>query len=213
MERGKSGGIEFDVGSVTVALRVHAPHVVRVSLGARALSAPSSYLTGQVNNKLPTMERGTSPVSLRLGELSVEIDPSSQQLIFSDSAGRRQMRLAIDRLALLPRVRLLLGTVGEQHFYGLGEGGHQFDRLGVTRRLWNFQANRGQGADIAVPLLVSQSGYAVFIDNSASAAHSTPPMYCRCCRISSRSFSSNSARGRRSAVFPSCWCSPSPLPM
>lgn len=171
MDQGKSDddGVEFNVGQVTIALRRHAPHVLRVSLGTRAASAPSSYLSGQQNDKLPALDLGKSPVSLRFGELSVEIDPASHELIFSDSAGRRQMRLATNRLALDPRVRLFLGTVGEQHFYGLGEGGHQFDRLGVTRRLWNFQANRGQGADIAVPLLVSQSGYAVFIDNSASA--------------------------------------------
>jgi alpha-glucosidase (family GH31 glycosyl hydrolase) len=165
----KSDGVELNIGSVTIALRRHAPHVVRISLGTRALGAPSSYLNGQVNNKLPAMELGGSPVSIRLGELSVEIDPTSQELTFCDSSGRRQMRLATNRLTLVPRVRLFLGTVGEQHFYGLGEGGHQFDRLGVTRRLWNFQANRGQGADIAVPLLISQSGYAVFIDNSAAA--------------------------------------------
>jgi alpha-glucosidase (family GH31 glycosyl hydrolase) len=169
MVQGKSDGVEFSVGSITIALRQHAPHVVRVSLGTRAAGAPSSYLTGQRNDKLPAIELGKAPVTHRLGELSVEIDPTAQELIFSDSAGRRQLRLATNRLALDPRVRLFLGTVGEQHFYGLGEGGHQFDRLGVTRRLWNFQANRGQGADIAVPLLVSQSGYAVFIDNSSNA--------------------------------------------
>src|ERR1700722_9695449 len=116
----KSDGVEFNVGSVTVALRRHAKHVVRISLGARALGAPSSYLNGQVNDKLPNMEPGASPVSLRFGELSVEIDPTSQELIFCDSSGRRQMRLATNRLALVPRVRLFLGTVGEQHFYGLG---------------------------------------------------------------------------------------------
>ena len=116
-----SDGVEFNAGPVKVALRQHAPHVVRVSLGARTSGAPSSYLNGQPDDKLPAMEIGASPVSLRLGELTVEIDPAAKELIFSDSSGRRQMRLATDRLALAPRVRLLLGTVGEQHFYGLGE--------------------------------------------------------------------------------------------
>src|SRR5438128_2303743 len=133
MDQSKSDsgdGIALDVGSVAIALRRHAPHVLRVSLGTRAPGAPSSYLTAQLNGQLPTLARSAAPVLLRLGELSVEVDPVSKQLIFSDCAGRRQLRLATDRLALVPRVRLWLGTVGEQHFYGLGEGGHQFDRLG-----------------------------------------------------------------------------------
>ena len=57
----------------------------------------------------------------------------------------------------------------QQHFYGLGEGGQQFDRLGATRRLWNNQGNHGQaGADIAIPLLLSSAGYALYFDNSSA---------------------------------------------
>jgi alpha-glucosidase (family GH31 glycosyl hydrolase) len=33
--------------------------------------------------------------------------------------------------------------------------------------LWNFQANRAQGADMAVPLILSHLGYGLFIDNTA----------------------------------------------
>ena len=63
--------------------------------------------------------------------------------------------------------RLRIAMLGEQHFYGLGESGQQFDRLGATRRLWNSQANHGSGADMAIPLLVSTAGYALFFDNSS----------------------------------------------
>jgi alpha-glucosidase (family GH31 glycosyl hydrolase) len=56
-----------------------------------------------------------------------------------------------------------------QHFWGLGEGGQQFDRLGATRRLWNNQGNYGQaGGDIAIPVLVSSAGYALFFDNASA---------------------------------------------
>ena len=55
-----------------------------------------------------------------------------------------------------------------QHFYGLGEGGQQFDRIGATRRLWNNQGNYGQaGGDIAIPLMLSSAGYALFFDNAS----------------------------------------------
>src|SRR5690606_26712431 len=63
-------------------------------------------------------------------------------------------------------LRLRFEILGEQHFYGLGEGGPQFDRLGATRRLWNHQVNRGLGADIAIPVLLSQAGWGLFIDNA-----------------------------------------------
>jgi alpha-glucosidase (family GH31 glycosyl hydrolase) len=98
-------------------------------------------------------------------------------LTFHDSTGRPLIRLALDAVQLQPRTRLRFEIIGEQHFYGLGEGGQQFDRLGATRRLWNFQANRGQGADIAIPLLLSQAGYALFIDNSAAATLEPADVY------------------------------------
>ncbi|MEO8137319.1 MAG: TIM-barrel domain-containing protein, partial [Betaproteobacteria bacterium] len=63
---------------------------------------------------------------------------------------------------------LRLHFVGEQHFYGMGQGG-AFDRLGVSRRLWNNHVNHACGSDIAIPLLLSSAGYALFFDNSSLA--------------------------------------------
>src|SRR5204863_1910641 len=98
----------------------------------------------------------------------VVVDTAS--LAFRNRSGRALVRLAVDEIELEPRVRLRFEIAGEQHFYGLGEGGQQFDRLGTTRRLWNYQASRAQGADLAVPLVVSQAGYAIFFDNSAAGS-------------------------------------------
>ena len=58
---------------------------------------------------------------------------------------------------------------GEQHFYGLGQGGGAFDRLGVTRQLWNSHLGHGPGTDTGIPLLVSSRGWALFFDNPADA--------------------------------------------
>jgi hypothetical protein len=44
---------------------------------------------------------------------------------------------------------------GEQHFYGLGQGGWQLDRLGVTRQLWNTHLGHGPGSDMGVAPAVS----------------------------------------------------------
>lgn len=56
---------------------------------------------------------------------------------------------------------------GEQHFYGLGQGGQQFDRLGSTRQLWNSMMGHGPGSNVPMPLVVSSRGYAIFFDNTS----------------------------------------------
>jgi alpha-glucosidase (family GH31 glycosyl hydrolase) len=68
------------------------------------------------------------------------------------------------------RLRANFAFSGEQHFYGLGQGGGGLDRLGATRQLWNTHIGHGPGSDMGVPLLVSSAGYALFFDNPGAAA-------------------------------------------
>jgi alpha-glucosidase len=67
------------------------------------------------------------------------------------------------------RIRASFEFSGEQHFYGLGQGGPGLDRLGVTRQLWNTHLGHGPGSDMGIPLLVSDRGYALFFDNTGDA--------------------------------------------
>src|SRR5262249_56002824 len=67
------------------------------------------------------------------------------------------------------RVHARFAFSGEQHFYGLGQGGLALDRLGVTRQIWNTQLGHGPGSDIGIPLLLSSRGYAIFFDNPSDA--------------------------------------------
>jgi alpha-glucosidase (family GH31 glycosyl hydrolase) len=139
--------------------------MIRLRVGLRPPGSPASYLPER------DFPRDTAhAVTLDAGDLVLRVRAESARLTFHDRAGRELIRLAADEIALEPRVRLRFEIVGEQHFYGLGEGGQQFDRLGTTRRLWNYQASRAQGADMAIPLLVSQAGYAIFFDNAAAAS-------------------------------------------
>ncbi len=131
-----------------------APGILRIAIGDRPPGAASSYLP-----QPPPTGADPGPVAAI---------PEGDALVFT-IAGRRLLRLDLASITLTPTLRLRFEFLGEQHFYGLGEGGPQFDRLGATRRLWNFQSNRGHGADIAIPLLLSQAGYALFFDNSAAA--------------------------------------------
>lgn len=67
------------------------------------------------------------------------------------------------------RLRARFELSDEQHFYGLGQGGQQFDRLGGVRQLWNTHIGHGPGSDMGIPLLLSNRGYGLFFDNTSEA--------------------------------------------
>ena len=157
-------GFALEAGPVPVSLAALGSRVLRITIGERAGHDAASYLA-----EPPPRPRAHDPMpgSLDTGALVARVTANPALLSIGDRSGRVWLRLALDELRLAPSPRLRLEIVGEQHFYGLGEGGAQFDRLGSVRRMWNYQVNRGQGADIAIPLLVSNAGYALFIDNAA----------------------------------------------
>ncbi len=140
-----------------LALAACGDRVVRLRFGERDRGSPSSYLAGR-----PAPSAKLSAALVRpLDDLS--------GLELRGPAGEPRLRLSLDGVALSPQVRLRLEVVGEQHFYGLGQGGQPFDRLGATRRLWNCHVNHGPGADIAIPLLLSSKGYGLFFDTASRA--------------------------------------------
>ena len=138
------------------------PRIVRLRLGAGD-SAATSYLPVR---HWPEA-RATDTITADGFRLSVAGDPPV--LEFASPDGAPWLRLAIASVDATHGVRLRFDLPIEQHFFGLGEGGQQFDRLGATRRLWNSQANHGPGADLAIPLLLSSAGWGLFFDNSSRA--------------------------------------------
>jgi alpha-glucosidase (family GH31 glycosyl hydrolase) len=149
-----------------VSVAICSARIVRVRLGELAPGV-ASYLPAHAWPEVAYASRPGSPAQVDTGELTLSI--AADGVTFGDRGGATRLRLAIDQMRLQPRLLVRLQIIGEQHFYGLGEGGPQFDRLGSVRRLWNFQVNRGQGADVAIPLLLSHLGYGVFFDSSAAA--------------------------------------------
>jgi len=138
------------------------PRIARLRLGSGDAAA-TSYLPAR---HWPEA-RGADAIEADDFRLRLAGDPPV--LEFASPAGAAWLRLPFSSVDAAHGVRLRFELATEQHFFGLGEGGQQFDRLGATRRLWNSQANHGPGADLAIPLLLSSAGWGLFLDNSSRA--------------------------------------------
>jgi alpha-glucosidase len=149
-------------------VEMRSPDILCLRVGTR--EAAVSYLP--MRDRWPASEAATaaSPqMSIETGGLVLRSLVGKVGVAFCDRAGREQLTLAFAEVDLHPRLRLRFEVVGEQHFYGLGHGGQPFDRLGAVRRFSNCHVNHGQGSDIAIPLLLSNSGYGLFFDQAGPA--------------------------------------------
>src|SRR5438093_8305508 len=164
--------------SSRVTLTVCTPRIVRVELEDGGLEAGPGYVGERSWPDLPFEVIEGDPSRLTTTHLGVEIATEPLRVAFLDPSGQWLLRQpehggmsseprAGDRVRR--RVRAAFQVSGEQHFYGLGQGGSGFDRLGATRQLWNTHLGHGPGSDMGVPLLVSTRGYALFFDNTAEA--------------------------------------------
>jgi len=134
------------------------------------LNARLSYVDQKWPNSKNSQEANSKLMS---SELNVHMTDSDGKLYFSDEKGvflREPPNggIWVDTIQR-KNVGAKFEIVGDQHFYGLGQGGQQFDRLGGARQLWNSMIGHGPGANIPMPLLVSSRGYAIFFDNTSDA--------------------------------------------
>jgi len=149
---------------VTMRLALRGELILCLRIGERGDRAWPSYLA----ERGPRAQEGGVVLSADVaecGEFLVRLDREGGDLEFRRRDGQPTFRLLLARVETSPRVRLCLKLAGEQHLYGLGHGGQPFDRLGATRRLWNCHVNHGSGSDIALPLIVSTAGFALFFDD------------------------------------------------
>lgn len=160
-------GVTIEHTPVPLHIDVLMPRLLRVCLGARAENAPTSYLAPRDWAPVAFKSATGWPARIDTGELVVEVVRDPWRISLCDRNSTMRMQVPLDLLALGPRLRLRLEASEGQHYYGLGEGGQSFDRLGVTRRLWNHHVNHGPGAQISIPLLLSHLGYGLFFDCSA----------------------------------------------
>ena len=182
--RGAGSGARFERRDATlgfssaagpIAVTVCSPRIVRVALGAS--QAPEiSYVVPRSWAPTPFEITEGEVVRLATSDLQLDVETEPLRLTFGDPAGAWLLREPADGgMAVEPgpdgsaRVRARFTFSGEQHFYGLGQGGGRLDRLGQARQLWNSHLGHGPGSDIGIPLLISSRGYALFFDNPSEA--------------------------------------------
>src|SRR5262245_36761004 len=168
----------FPTGDPKITVTVLSPRIVRIELRQIGQNAAPSYLVDREWTPTPFDVVDGDPVRLVTTDLRVEVSRAPLRVAVLDSRDDWLLREPADAgMSAEPvadvsgrrRVRASFVFSGEQHFYGLGQGGAAFDRLGAVRQLWNTHIGHGPGSDMGVPLLVSSRGYALFFDNPGDA--------------------------------------------
>jgi galactose mutarotase-like protein len=159
-------------GPVTVT--VCRPGIFRVALAGETRPAPPSLVEPRDWPATPFEIVGGESPRLVTAVARLDVAPAPLRLSFAAAAGDWLLREPEDggmqARPATDRVYASFEFSGEQHFYGLGQGGGRLDRLGTARQLWNSHLGHGPGSDIGIPLLVSSRGYALFFDNPADGS-------------------------------------------
>lgn len=167
--------VRFATTLGTVAITLCRPGIARLRLAASDRPA-ISHLAPRQWEETPVEVHAGEPTLIATTALTLGVAMTPFRIGLGNAANDPLLDgIAFAREAAEPadasrgRVQVWCAPVGEQHFYGLGHGGQQIDRLGGTRQLWNSHVGRGPGSDIAIPLVVSNRGYALFFDNTHDA--------------------------------------------
>ena len=169
--------LRFGRAGSRTAVSICSPRIIRVDLEVEGQVPGPSHLEPRAWAATRFDALDGEPLRLSTGDLTIEVATDPVRLAFLDAAGARLLHEPIDggmsaegpRDGASRRVRACFAFSGEQHFYGLGQGGGGLDRLGTARQLWNTQIGHGPGSDLGLPLLLSSRGYGLFFDNTSDA--------------------------------------------
>ncbi|HTG09753.1 MAG TPA: TIM-barrel domain-containing protein, partial [Candidatus Eisenbacteria bacterium] len=169
--------LRFGRAGARTAVSVCSPRIIRVDREVEGQVPGPSHLEPRTWTAPRFDAIDGEPLRLSTADLTVEVATDPVRLAFLDTAGARLLHEPIDggmstegrRDGPVRRVRACFAFSGEQHFYGLGQGGGGLDRLGTARQLWNTQIGHGPGSDLGLPLLLSNRGYGLFFDNTSDA--------------------------------------------
>jgi alpha-glucosidase len=169
--------LRFGRAGSRVAISICSPRIVRVELADAGAAAGLSHLESRAWPASAFEIVEGEPCRLSTADVTIEVATDPVRLAFLDAAGARLLHEPPDGGMSMDgpgdggagRGRAVFAFTGEQHFYGLGQGGRELDRLGTARQLWNTQLGHGPGSDMGVPLLLSNRGYGLFFDNPSDA--------------------------------------------
>src|SRR2546423_529927 len=148
--------LSFATALGQIEVTVCTPRIVRVRLALDGQPAPPSYLAPRAWPPVEFAVRPGEPMAIDTGRLMLRVETNPLCLAFGDSSGTVMLCVPVEggvrresagrshppsspppvervpQGAATARRRLYAGfePLGEQHFYGPGEGGKQFDRLG-----------------------------------------------------------------------------------
>ncbi|HEV8531936.1 MAG TPA: TIM-barrel domain-containing protein [Methylomirabilota bacterium] len=168
--------VRFYHDGALVAVTICTSRIVRIELADERDVAGPSYVGPRSWAGSPFEILEGERIRLSTAHLQVETSTRPVRLTLFDAAGAWLLREPAHGGMLSEsvgdtrrRLRASFEFSDEQHFYGLGQGGRQLDRLGIARQLWNTHIGHGPGSDMGIPLLVSNRGYALFFDNTSDA--------------------------------------------
>ena len=169
--------LRFGQAGSRTAVSICSSRIIRVALEVEGQAAGPSHLEPRAWAGTRFEALDGEPLRLSTADLTIEVATDPVRLAFLDSTGARLLHEPTDggmSAERLPdgaprRVRACFAFSGEQHFYGLGQGGRELDRLGTARQIWNTQIGHGPGSDMGLPLLLSNRGYGLFFDNTSDA--------------------------------------------
>jgi hypothetical protein len=141
-------------GRSRVSLTFCTPRILRVELLGSAPDPGPSFVVPRDWPATPIEVHDGEPARLGTSDLGVEVTTSPVRLTFLDAAGNWLLHEPADGGMAREqgatggaRVHARFAFSGEQHFYGLGQGGGPLDRLGTYRQLWNTHLGHGPGSD------------------------------------------------------------------
>lgn len=157
------GGFKYQNGDTNIEVKFLSPEIVRVSRYSAA-ERPDRYSPAVVLEQSPVKVKFTKKAGITVSTdvLSVSYDPAADQ--FSFAAGKKKL-LCEKPMTATPKSQTFILEDGEA-VYGLGQ--HQQGGLNQRGREVYL---RQENMEIAVPLIHSVKGYALFWDNASATRY------------------------------------------
>jgi alpha-glucosidase/alpha-D-xyloside xylohydrolase len=168
----ESEPLTYKSQKAVLAVTAVSDHCARITLAAKDDAPRDGAIKGStvlVSREWPRpavkMESLVDAAQAQVGKLQFTVSAKPFKLRFENSAGRLVQEIVMDR-----DTGALTFHLGNGPVLGLGEGAQQFDRRGAFYPMKNGQATWNMqeiGACIPIPLLISTSGWALFLHQPA----------------------------------------------